>query len=177
VDSVLSSIDTPEDVPEVLLFQGDAVWRPGRQDHPLSPTFQQEFDNILALDCAYHFNTREEFLRQSLQRLTPGGSVALADLCFSPSPGRVLTLLLCVFRIIPRHNIATKEQYVRQMTEIGYEDVKLEDITACVFPGFREFLKQRGRMWAAFSGLVLWLEERGLRFVIIKGTRPNARAL
>ncbi|KAI9445270.1 S-adenosyl-L-methionine-dependent methyltransferase [Lactarius indigo] len=163
-----------ERVNTVLLFRGDAVWRPGRQDHPLSPDFQHDFDNILALDCAYHFNTREEFLRQSLHRLTPGGSVALADLCFSTPPGPVLTLLLWrVLRTMPKHNITTKDQYIQQMREIGYEDIEMEDITPFVFPGFREFLKQRGGMWGAFSWSMSWLEGRGLRFVIIKGTRPD----
>ncbi|KAI9460952.1 S-adenosyl-L-methionine-dependent methyltransferase [Lactarius psammicola] len=147
----------------VLLFQGDAVWRPGRQDHPLSPSFQHDFDNILALDCAYHFDTREEFLRQSLRRLAPGGSVALADLCFSSSPGPMLTLLLWrVLHTMPKHNITTKEQYIQQMRDIGYEDVELEDITPF----------QRGGMGGAFSWLMSWLEGRGLRFVIVKGTRP-----
>ena len=176
MNRLLSSVDAPEDTPAVLLFQGDAVWRPGRQDHPLSPSFQHDFDNILALDCAYHFNTREEFLRQSFRRLTPGGSVALADLCFSVSPGPVLTLLLWhVLHTMPKHNITTKEQYIQQMREIGYEAVELEDITPFVFPGFREFLKQRGFMGGAFSWLMSWLEGRGLRFVIVKGTRPNAQ--
>jgi len=178
VNSFHSAVEAPEDTPFVRLFQGDAVWRPEYQDHPLSPAFQHDFDNILALDCAYHFNTREEFLRQSFRRLTPGGSVALADLCFASSPGPVLTLLLCrVLHTMPKHNITTKEQYVRQMREIGYEDVELEDITPFVFPGFREFLKQRGYMWGAFSWLMSWLEGRGLRFVVIKGTRPTVQSL
>ena len=178
MNSILSSDDTPEDTPDVLLLQGDAVWRPGHQGHPLSPDFQHDFDNILALDCAFHFNTREEFLRQSLRRLTPGGSVALADLCFSSSPGLMLTFLLChVLRTMPKHNVTTKEQYVRQMREIGYEDVELEDITPFVFPGFREFLKHQGFLWGAFSWLMSWLEGRGLRYVIVKGTRPNVPSL
>ncbi|KAH8986991.1 S-adenosyl-L-methionine-dependent methyltransferase [Lactarius hatsudake] len=171
VKSFLSSADAP---PAVLLFRGDAVWR-GRQDHPLSPDFQHDFDNILALDCAYHFDTREEFLRQSLRRLTPGGSVASADLCFSSPPGPVLTLLLSrILHTMPKHNIMTKEQYIQQMREIGYEDVELEDITPFVFPGFVKFMKQRGRMWGVFSRTMSWLEGQGLRFVIIKGTRPKA---
>ena len=178
VNNFRSAVEAPGYTPSVRLFQGDAVWRTGFQDHPLSPAFQHDFDNILALDCAYHFDTREEFLRQSLRRLTPGGSVALADLCFSSSPGPVLTLLLCrVLHIMPKHNITTKEQYVRQMREIGYEGIELEDITPFVFPGFREFLKQQGYIWGAFSCLMSWLEGQGLRFVIIKGTRPTVQSL
>ncbi|KAH9053170.1 S-adenosyl-L-methionine-dependent methyltransferase [Lactarius vividus] len=144
VKRFLSSVDAP---PVVLLIIH------------LSPDFQHDFDHILALDCAYHFNTREEFLRQSLRRLTPGGSVALGDLCFSSSPGPVLTLLLWrILHTMPKHNIMTKEQYIQQMREIGYEDVELEDITPFVFPSFLKFLKQRGRMWGIFSWSMSWLQ-------------------
>ncbi|KAF8271467.1 hypothetical protein EI94DRAFT_1657557 [Lactarius quietus] len=155
VNGSVSALHAPENTPAVHLFRGDAVWRPGRQGHPLSPRFQHDFDNILALNCAYDFNTRKEFIRQALRRLTPGGNVVLADLCFSSSPGPMLTLLLCrVLHIMPKRNITTKEQYLKQMREVGYEDVELEDITPFVFPGFREFLKQRGYRWGVFSRLI-----------------------
>jgi len=165
-------------MPDVHLFEGDAVWRPGRRDreHPLSPQSGHEFDNILALDCAYHFNPRREFLRQSFQRLAPGGSVAVADLCFSDPPRAVLTFLLSgVLHVMPRSNMVTKEQYVQQMYEIGYENIGVEDITPFVFPGFRTFLKQRGVIGSLFAGVMEWLQGRGLRFVVIEGKKPLVR--
>ena len=174
MNSFLSSADAPDKMPDVLLFEGDAVWRPGHQEHhPLSPHFGHEFDNILALDCAYHFDTREEFLRQSFQRLAPGGRIALADLCFSAPPGPALAFFLSrIFHVMPRSNMVTKGQYVDKMNNIGYKDVEMEDITPFVFPGFRKFLKGRGNLGAAFSGLMGWLQGQGLRFVLIKGRKP-----
>jgi SAM-dependent methyltransferase len=175
VDSFLSSVDVPGETPDVLLFEGDTVWRAGDRAHPLSPHFQHEFDNVLALDCAYHFDTREEFLRQSFRRLAPGGRVALADLCFSAPPGPVLTLLLSrVLHVMPKDNIVTKEQYIQQMNNIGYKDVEMEDITPFVFPGFRKFLKWRGYVGGVFAWSMGWLQGQGLRFIIIKGTKPLA---
>jgi SAM-dependent methyltransferase len=176
VDSFLSSVDAPSETPDVLLFEGDAVWRPGdkARSHPLSPHFQYEFDNVLTLDCAYHFNTRHEFLRQSFQRLVPGGGIALADICFSAPPGPILTLLLWrVLRVMPRDNIVTKEQYIQQMNNIGYEGVEMEDITPFVFPGFCNFLKWRGYVGTVFAWLMGWLQGQGLRFIIIKGAKPS----
>ena len=173
VDSFLSSADAPSETPDVILFEGDAIWRPGDQDHPLSPFFQHDFDNVVALDCALHFNTRQEFLYQAFQRLAPGGRVALADVCFSAPPGQVLTLLLWrVLHVMPRDNIVTKEQYMQQMNKIGYEDVEMEDVTPFVFPGFRNFLKQRGYVGGVFAWFMGRLQEQGLRFIIIKGTKP-----
>jgi hypothetical protein len=175
VDDFLFSAAAPDMRPDVLLFEGDAVWRSGDQEHPLSPHSGREFDSILALDCAYHFDTRAEFLRQSFQHLAPGGSVALADICFSVSPGSILTLFLSgVLHVMPRSNVVTKEQYVQQMHEIGYRDVEVEDITPFVFPGFRNFLKQRGNVGSVFARLMGWLQGQGLCFVVIKGGKPLA---
>ncbi len=164
MNSFLSSPDAPERTPEVHLFEGDAIWRPGHRDRE---------HNILALDCAYHFDTRREFLRQSFQRLAPGGSVALADLCFSNPPRAALKFFLSgVLHVMPRSNVVTKEQYVQQMNEIGYENIGVEDITPFVFPGFRAFLKQRGILGSLFAGIMGWLQGRGLCFVVIEGRKP-----
>lgn len=175
VNQFLFSPGASERTPDVRLFEGDAIWRPGRRDleHPLSPQSGNEFDSILALDCAYHFDPRREFLRQSFQRLAPGGSVALADICFSNPPRAALEFFLSrVLHVIPRGNMVTKEQYVQQMYEIGYENIGVDDITPFVFPGFRRFLEQRGILWGLFAGIMGWLQGRGLCFVIIDGRKP-----
>lgn len=63
------------------------------------------------------------------------------------------------------------------MNEIGYEDIRVEDITPFVFPGFRNFLKQRGILWGAFAGIMGWLQGRGLRFVVIGGRKRESGLL
>ncbi|KAI0307737.1 S-adenosyl-L-methionine-dependent methyltransferase [Multifurca ochricompacta] len=174
VDKFLSSADSADAPykPTVFLFEGDAIWRSENRDHPLSPHFRHQFDSILALDCAYHFNTREEFLRQSFRRLATGGNITLADLCFAVPPGPILKLFLWrVLHVMPKENMVTKEQYLQQVREIGYEDIEMEDVSSFVFPGFRNFLKQRGNIGRVFASLICWLQGKGLRFIIIKGTK------
>jgi hypothetical protein len=68
--------------------------------------------------------------------------------------------------------MVTKEQYVKQMCEIGYENIGVEDITPFVFPGLRIFLKQRGILGSLFAGIMGWLQGRGLCFVIVEGRKP-----
>lgn len=176
VDATLSSTNAAGGATSVRLFEGDAVWRAGQRDHPLAPDFDHKFDSILALDCAYHFETRQEFLRQSFRQLEPGGRVALADICFAHTPNSALAFLLSrVFGVLRKENMVTIEEYTQHLLEIGYEDVEIEDITEFVFPGFRSFLKQQGKLWKLFTWVLGWFQGHGMRFVIAKGVKPSSR--
>ncbi|KAG6878387.1 hypothetical protein C0993_007569 [Termitomyces sp. T159_Od127] len=171
VDRLLSSL--PHSSPQVDLYLGDAVCQHPQIAHPFDPSSLTSFDRILALDCAYHFNTRFDFLRQGYSKLAPGGRIALADICFEAKMlrSRRVWFLSSVFRLMPKHNIVSAEEYVTQMRDIGYVDVKLEDITGEVFPGFVRFLKSRGMGWRFFGSVVDWYSKAGARFVIVSGCR------
>jgi SAM-dependent methyltransferase len=157
----------------VDLHCGDAVYRPGCRSHPLDPLCEGQFDAILALDCAYHFRPRVEFLRQAYGGLKPGGSVALADICFTPGAlqTRWTRFVTAVLRLMPRENMISTDEYVAQMREIGYREIQLEDITEDVFPGFISFLATRGIGWWIFGRVFGIFWGSGARFVVVAGTK------
>lgn len=142
--------------------------------HPLDPTFSQKiprFDSILALDCAYHFSTRKQFLEQCHGRLRPEtGRIALADLCFEPGAGTLARYSARVWaRVlsVPSENLITLSQYRAQLEGIGYDHVQIEDISEHVFPGFISFLSSRGLMWRLFAYMMdLWWRAGG-RYVLV----------
>ncbi|KAG5654080.1 hypothetical protein H0H81_007494 [Sphagnurus paluster] len=155
---------------EAAIFSGGSATNP---DHPLDPSSTTAFDRILALDCAYHFNTRKTFLRQSLQKLAPGGRIALADICFDPeilNGSRKTWLISSLFRLMPKQNMVSTDGYIAQMESMGYIDVELEDITRDVFPGFVRFLSSRGFGWKVFALVIEWYADIGARFVIVSGS-------
>lgn len=155
---------------QVHLLCSDAVSRTSEPNHPLSKSSNlPQFNSIIAIDCAYHFNTRETFLRQSFKRLAPEGRIALADICFTSGPNRWLPLVAG----IPKENMITPDHYVRMLEEIGFEDVKLEDISDDVFPGFSQFLESRGHLWRVFATIIRYIAARGARFVIISAQKPK----
>ncbi|EGN95887.1 hypothetical protein SERLA73DRAFT_76937 [Serpula lacrymans var. lacrymans S7.3] len=164
----------PNTKTEVCLYHGDAIYRPGAVNHPLDPDSTGPlYTTILALDCAYHFQTRNDFLSQAFRCLASGGHVALADICFTP-PSLQSWSSQCLFfilRLVPKQNIISTEQYVRAMTSIGYVDVELEDITDDVFPGFTGFLSTRGLRWFLLALVLRCYAYAGARFVLVSGTK------
>lgn len=160
---------------KVDLHHGDAVYRgdkDGSREHPFAEG-NEPFDSILVLDCAYHFNTRRLFLEQALVHLAPGGTIALADICFASSSlqsfyTRALTKIL---RVMPQANIISDGEYISQMQDLGYHDVSLENITANVFPGFVKFLKSRGGGWYVFGCIMACYARAGAQFVIVSGRK------
>nr|GAT54927.1 predicted protein [Mycena chlorophos] len=154
----------------VVLHVGDAVYRPGVRDHPLNGP---RFDHIVALDCAYHFNSRRDFMRQAFHALDQGGSLALADICFAPGTLQSLRTrcIMAVLRLMPSVNAISTDEYVAQMHEIGFREVELEDISVDVFPSFIAFLERTGAGWAIFGRVLGLYYSAGARFVVVRGTR------
>ena len=167
----------------VTLYHGDAVFHrdpwadASLHNHPLDPEFTgRPYTSILALDCAYHFKTRHEFLEQSYSALADGGKIALGDICFSFEAGKgvgsfLVRSALTVFGFMPRANMVTVEQYVEDMYKMGYKEVKVEDISSDVFPGFTEFLGTQGVGWSIFAKIMRRVVASGAQFVIVSGRR------
>lgn len=159
----------------VTLYHGDAIFRPGATNHPLDPSSPPKpFTLILALDCAYHFRSRRDFLIQSLERLIPGGRIGLADICLEDSvPGSIwIRRVISGLGIVPAENLVSMDQYESVLRDLGYEDIELEDISADVYPGFFAFLSPRGVGWWAFTKVMGLLVKSGIRFVIATASAP-----
>jgi len=162
---------------DALLYCGDAVWRSPGLNHPLNPASSEEaFTSILALDCAYHFRTRSDFIRQCFKRLQPGGTLALTDLYLDGRIPPRLLWLICFMFSLPQANVWSKERYIQELREAGFEMHNFEDITAFVFPGFLTFLRSRGVMWALAECCIgLWARNDG-RYAIISATKAESSA-
>ncbi|KAK0554491.1 hypothetical protein OC846_001277 [Tilletia horrida] len=148
------------------VFCGDAVQflAPGRNS--------TKYDAVFALDCAYHFNDRPTFFRNAFAHLKPGGSIALVDMAlawpyptsqsvaafeFVPStsldppsrpPTRAQALwhwISCQGASTPTSHFVPIDVYASHLHQAGFGDIKIEDISEHVFPGFANFLASQGR--------------------------------
>ncbi|KAL0092950.1 hypothetical protein J3Q64DRAFT_1633936, partial [Phycomyces blakesleeanus] len=115
------------------------------------------FESIVSIDSAYHYNTRWRFIRDSFERLVPGGTLSLYDLTLDPlllesmTPLKCQVLnLICKAVEIPLENAVSAEIYKEKLVEMGYVDVAVEPVDRkCIFGGFAKAMEYHQKVLGA----------------------------
>lgn len=105
-------------------------------------------DKVVALESAFHFDTRERFFEEAARVLKPGGILATAD-CMpfvGEKPSGLANRLGWRRWGVPPANIYDREEYARRLAAKGFGNIEVESIRQYVFPGMHRYaeLRQRG---------------------------------
>ncbi len=99
------------------------------------------FDVVTALECAFHFDTRERFFAEAFRVLRPGGRLVLADILPMPAAEGVsarlrqrLSWAMMASKFpIPEANLYTREGYAARLATQGYCEAAVDSIRDRVY--------------------------------------------
>jgi microcystin synthetase protein McyJ len=109
------------------------------------PLDAESVDKVVALECAFHFDTREKFFDEAMRVLKPGGRLACADCIpyLGEHPAGIVQWLGWRRWGIPIANIYDSAVYAEKLAEAGFEDIEVRSIRQHVFPGMHKYAELR----------------------------------
>jgi ubiquinone/menaquinone biosynthesis C-methylase UbiE len=92
----------------------------------------ESFGNMICVEGAQHFRTRDDFLREALRVLEPGGTLAMSDILLKEA-------LADDVMFPPENYLASAGQYESLMLRIGFSTASLVDITDSGWKSYARF--------------------------------------
>lgn len=148
------------------------------------------FDRVVAVECAFHFQHRINFLKEAYRVLKPDGQLVLTDWIKGRSTNsgvnKKLGDVALKFWGIPEANIIEAQSYKAMLKDLGFSKIRVESMADHVIPhyinyicskrGQRELLRTTGlaKTWTytAMLQAVKFLYKRGLvDYVFVKAEK------
>ncbi|MFH0340745.1 MAG: methyltransferase domain-containing protein [Chromatiales bacterium] len=90
----------------------------------------QSFNAVVAVEAAFHFKTRETFIREAYRVLVSGGHLVLSDILFKKwaeltSPG-----------LVAENHLETPADYRALLERIGFDEIVIQNVTTQTLRGF-----------------------------------------
>ncbi len=172
VDVTLRNIETARRQAEGYRGPGRIHFHHGSATRlPFDPA---TFGHVLCVEAAFHFDTREAFVREAARVLVKGGRLALADMVLRREPRSAVEQAWvraagAVWRI-PPVNLTQLAAYRAMLERSGFAVESVDEVGARTFPGYyraqraparrRELDLARGRLGATVGAALNYAAHR-----------------
>jgi len=102
------------------------------------PFSEGSFNKVVSLESAQHFGTREDFFREALRVLTPGGWLYTTDII--PMPGATLGKVAMQMMALNPDNLYPRDHYRQKLTAAGFVDVVVISIRELVLVPYKRYM-------------------------------------
>ena len=116
------------------------------------------FDKVISVEAAFHFNTREKFLKESYRVLKTKGILCIVDCLPRIIDNEALNKLAFKHIGIPDENLIGIETYSDMLKKIGFTQIEFHNLSEYVLPYFNELTKIGN--WRNDAKIVLTEEAR-----------------
>lgn len=121
------------------------------------------FDNIICVEAAFHFDTRDRFYREAFRVLKPGGYLVTSDI-LGPKMWQ---------RAIPANALGSPAEIGEHLADAGFKNVRVTDATQECWKSFRRHLRAWPRREREAGRMNLATYIRTLLFVYLFNSLYN----
>lgn len=107
------------------------------------------FNKVLAIECAFHFNTRKAFFGEAFRVLAPGGLLVMTDIIVSPEINfsdhtieELKKFISADLKYYCEDNIYDFDTYKDYLKEVGFDQIKTYSIKDKVILQFADHLEK-----------------------------------
>lgn len=156
------------------------------------PFPDKHFTNVISIEAAEHFNTRQTFLEEAYRVLKPGGGISIGDFTLKQEPKTFMEKLVVesarALWKVPDDNVYSIEVYKERLKLAGFENVEAREVGASTIPGYYyeqsrpEVKKAVGKIRGFVAGrlgfiidiAVFQAFQKGLlEYVLVSARKPN----